>query len=108
MGLVPTEFNTPYGSLNTDNIPQVSKVTLTAQGVSAGDEVRVYLADKSRTYEPVAYTNSGGNSQHAKGLSGPGEWALVPLYTVGYVPDFFAWDDGINYPTYTRQFRHTF
>ncbi len=100
MGLVPTEFNTPYGSLNTDNIPQVSKVTLTAQGVSAGDEVRVYLADKSRTYEPVAYTNSGGNSQHAKGLSGPREWALVPLYTAGYVPDFFAWDDGINYPTY--------
>ena len=100
MGIVPSEFNTPYESIKTVDIPQLSQVTLTAQGVSPNEEVSVYLADKSRTYEPVATTNSSANSTQAKGLSGPREWALMPLYTAGYAPDFFTWDDGINYPTY--------
>ncbi len=88
MGIVPSEFNTPYESIKTVDIPQLSQVTLTAQGVSPNEEVRVYLADKSRTYEPVASTNSSANSTQAKGLSDPREWALMPLYTAGYAPDF--------------------
>ena len=100
MNIVPVDFSTPYESISTEDIPHVSSVSLTAQGVSGNDEVRVYLAEKSRTYEPVKFTNSGSNSLHARGLGGPSEWALVPVYATGYVPDFFAMDDGINYATY--------
>ena len=100
MGLVPTEFNTPYGSLNTDNIPQVSKVTLTAQGVSGNERVRVFFLEKSRTYEPVTVTNGDANSKYAKGLSGSSVWSLVPVYEAGYPPDSFSVENGVNYATY--------
>lgn len=101
IGITPQQVEAVTSSIKTPSNTHSSKVTFAPTGVTANSAVRVYLAEKTRTYEPVAnIEESMTDTQHATGLSGPTEWVLLPVYTGGYEPDAFFQEEGINYATY--------
>ena len=102
-GLAVEDFRESYYTeINTTASSPAGKITLSPEGIAANSEVLVYLADKTRTYEPIKYTSTTDDIDElfSKGLNGPSEWALVPVYEAGYKPDAFWNDEGINYPVY--------
>ena len=105
MNLEVREFS-GTGTLTTPDASS-DKMSVTLSG--AGDSgVRVYLADKSKTYEPIDWKSMQENidddvdfeDDNAKGLETSGEWALVRSFAMGYEPDLFIVEDGITYPVY--------
>ena len=100
MGFAINEIKPDSLTIKTPGSIPSSRAVITPAGVAANSAVSVYLAQKTR-YEPVAnITESMIDTQHAKGLSGPTEWAVLPVYPAGYKPDTFFQEDGINYATY--------
>ena len=100
-GAVPEDVNPENIVINDPETTPSSRVTFAPAGTAANSTVEVYLADKTRTYEPVAKISEGMiDTQQAKGLSGPSEWTLLPVYATGFVPDFFFEEGRVNYATY--------
>ncbi len=103
-GLTVEEFKDAYYSeIHTTATSPAGTITLSPESTTANSKVLVYLADKSRTYEPIKYNNTAYEDVdeiYSKGLNGPSEWALVPVYKAGYKPDAFWNEEGINYPVY--------
>ena len=100
-GTVPEDVNPKSIVINDPESTPSSRVTFAPVGAAANSTVEVYLSEKTRTYEPVAkIADDMIDTQQAKGLSGPSEWTLLPVYAMGYIPNFFFQEEGVNYATY--------
>ena len=100
-GVVPEDVNPENIVINDPDSTPSSRVTFAPVGVAANSAVEVYLAEKTKTYEPVArITEDMIDTQNAKGLTGPTEWTLLPVYATGFIPTFFFQEGGVNYATY--------